>query len=89
MEQNYLFIHKNHSQLFTIRTDTVDKKTYKNIMEHNVSNIIKSNKLSGGYSLVNLYNGIHEDFKINDNVLQTGGLVNEAPFLDIYINNNE
>jgi hypothetical protein len=67
MEQNYLFLHKNHTELFTIKTDDVDKKLFEKNFKKNVSNIIKVNSLSDKYTLVNLHNGVHEDYSIKNN----------------------
>jgi hypothetical protein len=93
MEQNYLFLHDKHRQLFTIKVDTINEKIYKNIMDNNIHNIIKSNDLSGKYSLVNLYNGASDNFDIDDNIYnkQSDEINDNSNMVDIvklHIDNN-
>lgn len=68
MEQNFLFIHNTHSELFTVSIDDDnDNPPFDKYVFKNIKKIIKKNNLNGKFSLVNLFNGIHKKYNIDIN----------------------
>jgi len=70
MEQYYLFIHKLHEEVFTIRHDEINEKSFKNALHNNIRYIIKNKALNGGqFRIVNLSNAVEETFEIDNDLV--------------------
>ena len=78
MEQNFLFIHKNYQEIFTVRTDKIDEEWFENNTKNWLLNIVKKNDIKGKFKLVNLYNGLDKKYKAeNLHNIQLGGFIND------------
>ena len=79
MEQEYLFISKKHTELFSIKSDVIDETMFENNLFTNIKYIIKNNNIDGKFKLVNLYNGVEKKYR-TDNLIQIGGVNNDIDF---------
>ena len=68
MEQEFLFISKNYTELFKIKTDHVDEKIFKQNTNNKLKNIIKKHDVVNDFKLINVYNGIDKKYKIKSNL---------------------
>jgi len=71
MEQEFLFIHNNHNEIFSIKLDTISESKFNKHYLKNIKFIIQNNNLNGKFNVVNLFNGIHKKYKTNDIVNAT------------------
>jgi hypothetical protein len=64
MEQEFLFISKNYTELFKIKTDYVDENLFKQNTNNKLKDIVKKHDVVNNFKLVNLYNGIDKKYKL-------------------------
>jgi hypothetical protein len=93
MQQDYLFISNNYSEIFSIKIDTIDHDLFKSSFKNVIQKIIDNNNFSNNnFKIINLYNSSDKNYKINitsNNHTQLGGNIIQADQRPIsYISSN-
>ena len=96
MEQNFLFIHKKYQEIFNVITDEIDETKFNNLTFDIIKNIIRTKKLNGKFTLINIYNGITKKFRTHtltnnkDNEMMGGSykLTKKKEFMNSWNNIN-
>lgn len=73
MRQDYLFVNKHCTEIFSVVIDEDDEKSFKKGFMNNIRDIIKRNRVVGPYKIINLTNAADKEFSGQ----QTGGAEND------------